>query len=567
MNRLFNFLRITKNPNPGSRRQVPGNRFFSDQSLLSQNPNPNPKTPNLDSGDFTTISDLLANPSFPSGPVLQAALDRTGIEPDPSLLQRIFDHSGSSPKALLSLFFWAERRPGYRSSVAIFNAMVKVLARARQFEPARWLILDRLKKPIEGPDLSTFAILIRRYARAGMSLPAIKTFEFACSLELIKNSNLELNLFEILLDSFCKEGLIREASEYFHARRGMDPSWVPPIQVFNILLNGWSQARQIEHMERLWDEMKKENLKPNVVTYSALVEGYSQMCHVEVAIELLGRMRRDGLEPNAIIYNPIINALGKEGRFKEALGIMERFLVLESGPTITTYNSLVKGFCRAGDLEGATKILKMMISRGIMPTATTYNHLFSYLSKLGKVEEGLNLYTKMLESGYSPDQLTYHLLMKLLCKEERLEQAKQVLKEMKVRGYDLGLCECTMLIHLLCKMHRFEEVLVEFEDMIQRGILPDYITCQTVIDELKKQGMREIARKLYNMISAVPHLVELPNVCVRDKDAFHARRTAIMQKAKAISDTLKACKDSQGLVKHRNQSKNAVMGQRIRTCR
>lgn len=47
---------------------------------------------------------------------------------------------------------------------------------------------------------------------AGMPSPAIRTLEFACSLDLIQCSNSELNLFEILLDSFCKEGLVWEAS-------------------------------------------------------------------------------------------------------------------------------------------------------------------------------------------------------------------------------------------------------------------------------------------------------------------------------------------------------------------
>ncbi|KAI7987098.1 Pentatricopeptide repeat-containing protein [Camellia lanceoleosa] len=374
LSQAFFLLLTSKNPNPSYQKPSHCYRFFSNQSSLSVTgkslirPKPDP---NFDCNDFTTICDLLTNPSSLPGPTLEAALDRTGIELGPPLLQQIFDRFGSSPKLMLSLFLWSERRPGYRSSVDIFNAMIKVFARAREFESAWCLILNRLKRPIEGPNMDTFAILIRRYARAGMPSPAIRTLEFACSLDLICKSNSKLDLFEILLDSFCKEGLVWEASAYIERKRGIDPYWASQFIV---------------------------------VTYGILVQMYCQMCRVEEAVELLDEMKREGIEPDAIVYNPIIDALGEAGRFKEALGMMERFLVLESGPTVSSYNSLVNGFCKAGDLEGANKILKMMISRGFMPTTTTYNYFFRYFSKLGKIEEGLNLYTKMMEYGYTPDR-------------------------------------------------------------------------------------------------------------------------------------------------------------------
>ncbi|KAL6985347.1 hypothetical protein U1Q18_018723 [Sarracenia purpurea var. burkii] len=436
--------------------------------------------------------------------------------------------------------------------------MIKVLARAREFQSAWSIIFGRLKKQMEGPNVDTFSILIRRYARRGMPSIAIRTLEFACSLDLIRKSTSELNLFEILLVSFCKEGLVWEASEYLERKRQIDPYWVPSIHTYNILLKGWFQSGQVECIESIWDEMKRKNVKPSVVSYGTLIEGYCQMSRVGVAIELVEEMIKKRIEPNAIVYNTIINALGEAGRLKEALAMLERFLVLESGPTIYTYNSLVKYFCKAEDLEGANKILKIMISREFIPTTTTYNHFLRYFSKVGKVEEGLNLYTKMMETGYAPDQFTYRLLMNLLCKEERLESAMNVRKEMKARGYDLDSADCTMLVRLLCTMHRFEEAFREFEDMISRGIVPHDGAFQKMIDELKEQGMAEKARKLCDIMVIVPHSTKLPNTCARGEDASRSRRASIVQKAKAMSDILKTCRDPRELVKRKSSSENTL---------
>ena len=81
--------------------------------------------------------------------------------------------------------------------------------------------------------------------------------------------------------------------------------------------------------------MKKNSVKPSVVTYSTLVKGYCRMDRIEVAIELVGEMRMAGIEPNSIVYNSTIDALGEVGKIKEALAMMERFLVLDSGPIIS----------------------------------------------------------------------------------------------------------------------------------------------------------------------------------------------------------------------------------------
>ncbi|WVY90984.1 hypothetical protein V8G54_036498 [Vigna mungo] len=549
----------------------PGNPIIQWPSLPKPNPPPNsnpnpnpapdPTSPNLNA--FSLISNLFTDPSVSPGPVLHAQLDRSAIEPDPASLLAVFHRFGSSPKLLHSLFLWAQTRPGFRPDPNLFDAVVNALAKAREFDVAWKLVLDHVGGDGEEENESlvsvkTFAIMIRRYARAGMSKLAIRTYEFAKDNKSIVDSGSEMSLFEILMDSLCKEGSVREASEYFLWKKELDLSWVPSIRVYNIMLNGWFRSRKLKQGERLWAEMKKENVRPSVVTYGTLVEGYCRMRRVEKALETVGDMSREGIAPNAIVYNPIIDALAEAGRFKEALGMLERFHVLEIGPTDSTYNSLIKGFCKAADLVGASKILKMMISRGFIPSPTTYNYFFRYFSRCGKVEEGMNLYAKLIESGYTPDRLTYHLLVKMLCEEGKLDMAVQVSKEMRHNGYDMDLATSTMLIHLLCKMHRLEEAFAEFEDMIRKGIVPQYLTFQRMKAELKRQGMTEMAQKLCKLMSSVPYSGNLPNTYGGDREDALTRRKSIIRKAKAFSDMLKDCKDPSELRQYRNSLENAV---------
>ncbi|XP_073050944.1 uncharacterized protein [Primulina eburnea] len=538
-------------------------RFESDQLTFSipirplpppSNPSHPPLTPqyhqNPSSSDFARISSLLSNPSIHPGPALEEALTASRINWRPNLLLDIFNHFDSSPKPLFTLFQWAKKQPDYQFSNPVFNAMINSLGKGREFDSAWRLILDQVDGDArERPDFDTFAIMIRRHARSGNPFGAIRAFKYASTLGISCQLNSENNLLEILLDSLCKEGQVRVASEYIDKYKVENPSWSPSIRVYNMLLNGWFRLRKLKHAERLWEHMKKENIKPTVVSYGTLIEGLCRMRRPDMALNLIDEMKMEGVEPNAIVYNPIIDALGEEGRFEEALSMLERFSILESGPTISTYNSLVKGFCKAGDLVAACRILQTMLNKKCVPTLTTYNYFFRYFSKCRKLKDGLTLYTKMIGLGYEPDRLTYHLLVKMLCKEQELDLAMQIITDMRSKGCDLDLSASTMLIHLLCKLRCFDDAIAEFEDMIRRGIIPQYLTYQRMSNELKRRGMPDKAQKLHDLMSSVPHSTKLPDTRTRQRVSSRERKTCILQKAEAMAGILKTSKDRRKLGK------------------
>ncbi|KAI4337368.1 hypothetical protein L6164_015795 [Bauhinia variegata] len=228
------------------------------------NPNPNPNYSrdahsNFSQDDFSTIANLFTDSTISPGPVLETALDGAGIEPGSTLLQAIFDHFDSSPNSLYSLLLWAEKQAGYRPSMLLFNSMINVLAKSREFDSAWTLLLNRMDsdKEVSLVSADTFAIMIRRYAGAGKPQPAIRTFEFARNLKSILDFDSEMSLFEIMLDSLCKEGSVRAASEYFLQRKKIDPRWVPSTQVYNIILNGWFRSRKLKQADRFWATMRK----------------------------------------------------------------------------------------------------------------------------------------------------------------------------------------------------------------------------------------------------------------------------------------------------------------------
>lgn len=477
-------------------------------------------------------------------------LPAAGIDPTPALFQHLRPLLPTLPEsAFPALARWAGA-----------SAAVSLLASGGLFAAAWRLLLSPSSPP---PPLAAFAPIIRRYARLGRAPTALRAFDFLRRhpdrYTVDGDSPAATSLLNMAVDALCKEGHPRAAAELVERWRREEHRSAPDERTYNILLHGWSRARRLDKVGKLWAEMRLAGVRPSVVSYGTLIEALCVMRRPDQATGLLDEMREEGIQANLLTCNPIVYALAQAGRFGDAHKVLEKFPLYGVAPNISTFNSLVLGYCKHGDLAGASSVLKTMMGRGIFPTAKTYNYFFVFFAKNGNVELGMNLYSKMINNGYAPDQLTYNLLIKMLCEANRLELVVQMIQEMRNSGFEPDLATSTMLIHLLCRRHRFEEACAEFEDMFKRGIVPQYITYRMLMKELKRLSLVELVQKLTVLMRSVPHSTKLPG-SYRDKegdDAIEKRKT-ILQKAQAVSDVLKECKDPKELHKLKKDEETDV---------
>jgi pentatricopeptide repeat protein len=469
-------------------------------------------------------------------------LPAAGIAPTPTILQHLRPALPTLPGlAIPALARWA----GAATAVSLLAS--------RGLFAAAWRLLLVQPPSSPPPPLAAFAPLLRRYARLGRTAAAVRAFRFlhghpdrytVGNGDDGSSSAAEVSPLILTVDALCKEGHPRAAAQLVEQLRREDPAWAPDVRTYNVLLNGWSRARRLDKVEKLWAVMRNAGVRPTVVTYGTLIDAHCRMRRPDQAMALLDQMREEGIEAGLLTCNPIVCSLAQAGRFGDAHKVLEKFPLYGVAPNISTFNSLVLGYCKHGNLVGASRVLKAMLGRGISPTARTYNYFFMVFARNCSIELGMNLYSKMVSNGYAPDHLTYHLLVKMLCEANRLELTLQMLQEMRNSGFEPDLATSTMLIHLLCRRHQFEEAFAEFEHMFERGIVPQYITYRMLMKELKRLGLVNLVQKLTDLMCSVPHSTKLPG-SYRDKEGDDAieKKKSILEKARAVSDVLKERKD------------------------
>ncbi|VVB18167.1 unnamed protein product [Arabis nemorensis] len=430
-------------------------------------------------------------------PKLELALDESGVELRPGLIERVLNRCGDAGNLGYRFFVWAAKRPGYCHSYEVYKSMVKILSKMRQFG-AVWALIEEMRK--ENPQLiepELFVVLVRRFASANMVKKAIEVLDEMPKFGLEPDEY----VFGCLLDALCKNGNVKDAAKLFEDMRLRFPS---NLRYFTSLLYGWCREGKMMEAKHVLVQMKEAGFEPDIVVYTNLVSGYAHAGKIADAYDLLKDMRRRGFEPNANCYTVLIQALCKVDRMEEAMRVfieMERY---ECEADVVTYTALVCGFCKWGKIDKCYSVLDDMIKKGLMPSQLTYMHIMAAHEKKEKIEECLELMEKMKEIGYHLDLGVYNVVIRLACKLGEVKEAVQLWNEMEANGLSPGVDTYVIMINGLTSQGTLLEACEHFKEMVSRGLfsVPQYGTLKSLLNALLRAEKLEMAKDVWSCITS-----------------------------------------------------------------
>ncbi|OAY75541.1 Pentatricopeptide repeat-containing protein, mitochondrial [Ananas comosus] len=361
---------------------------------------------------------------------------------------------------------------------AAYDAMVDILGRVRQFDVAWQLIVEMGcgGGGDVGPTPRTFAVLVRRYVAAGMTRQAIRSFD---DMEAFVGREPSSAEFQMLLDTLCKYGHAKVATEIFNKRKS---KYEPDEKTYSILIYGWCKVNQLE-MAQKHASLHPENRFDRTI---------------RAAEDLLKEMGSRGIEPDVTSYSIILHVYSRAHKPELCLHMFRSMREKGICPTVATYTSVVKCLASCGRLEAADKLLDEMSSNGVCPSPATYNCFFKEYRGRNDAEGAMNLYKKMKESGLlsKPDIHTYNILLGMFSKLDRLGTVRELWSDMSESGVGPDLDSYTLLIHGLCEKNKWREACQFFMEMIEKGFLPQKVTFETLYRGLIQADMLRTWRRL-----------------------------------------------------------------------
>jgi len=131
-------------------------------------------------------------------------------------------------------------------------------------------------------------------------------------------------------------------------------------------------------MEKWFEEEKKNNIKPSIVTYTAMIEGYAKLGYTDSALKIFDQLSRDpSVQPNSVTYDSLLGALAKKGDMEIILKYLEEMKSKGFPPSDITYNIMIKACYETAKITEMEEIFAQMKKEQIQPDLITFTTMFT----------------------------------------------------------------------------------------------------------------------------------------------------------------------------------------------
>merc|ERR1719428_1679314 len=328
-------------------------------------------------------------------------------------------------------------------------------------------------------------------------------------------------LFSSVIEACLRVGqldlLSRQMQKY--ARQGGLMALSAPT--YGSMIKAYGQARDVERMWELWNEMEKRQVKPTAVTigcmidalvkngcvedawhlvhdllsdparkalvnnimYSTVLKGFAMTKQTERLFAVYAEIRDQGVQANTITYNTMIDACARCCAMDRVPQLLADMKSANISPDQITYGTLVKGHCLSGSVDQAFEILAQMRAEGKhKPDEILYNSLLDGCAKEHRLEDAMALYEEMKQANVLPSNFTLCTLVKLLGRARRLEQAFAMVEELSAKnGLKPNIQVFTCLIQACIHNRQLHRALELHDEVIEANCEPDQKTYTVLV--------------------------------------------------------------------------------------
>ncbi|XP_040377345.1 pentatricopeptide repeat-containing protein At1g73400, mitochondrial-like [Oryza brachyantha] len=451
----------------------------------------------------------------------EAALDALHAELTTPLVADVLHRLRYEEKLAFRFFVWASHQDGYEHEAAMYNDVIDILCgtryKARQFG-VLCDVLDHMKRHrTRSVPVDDLLGILRAYTEKHLT----HLRKLAKKRRVRMRTPPETDALNVLLDGFCKCGMVREAEAVFsRVKRKL----LGNAETYSILFFGWCRARDPKRAMKVLEEMIEMKHTPENFTYNSAIDSFCSAGLVSEARELFEFMRTEGStisSPTAKTYSIMIVALAKAGQMEECFELISDMRKCGCMPDVSTYKDLIEGMCLVGKLDAAYCVLEEMAKAGFPPDIVTYNCFLKVLCSLQKADDALELCERMIDAHCEPSVHTYNMLMVMFFEMGEPDRAINIWIEMDNRGCHRAVDTYETMIDGLFDSGRTEDATSLLDEVINRGMKLSYKKFDAIMLQLSAVGNLGAIHRLSE------HMRRFYNVAM-------SRRFAITQKKKSI---------------------------------
>lgn len=429
---------------------------------------------------------------------------------------------------------------GMPASLVTYHGLLKAKVQSGDSRAA-WRLVDEMVNVRLAPNAVTCSILLKTCTNNNST-------DLARVMDLINSMDASVDevLFASVAEACIRTGRLDLLSKWArqHKRSGGFQNLSAPT--YGSMIKAYGQARDVDQVWALWEEMMSRQVQPtsitlgcmvealvmnrctdpawdlvqklwkdenhktllNTVIYSTILKGFAMSKQPDRLQSLYEEMQTRGIPCNTITYNTMLNAFAQCGAMHRVPQLLEDMKAAAPPvePDIITYSTMVKGFCAVGDLDKGLQLLQAMELDGkFAPDEVMYNSLLDGCAKQHRLDDALKLLSNMRTSGVAPSNYTLSIMVKLLGRARRLKQAFSTVKELcEEYGFRANIQVYTCLIQACFHNRHHAKAIALLDQIIQEGVVPDQKTYVSLVRGCLQAGVIDKAAEVVRAAHHAP---------------------------------------------------------------
>ncbi|KAF8377643.1 hypothetical protein HHK36_031026 [Tetracentron sinense] len=196
------------------------------------------------------------------------------------------------------------------------------------------------------------------------------------------------------------------------------------IQVENSMIDMYSKCGSLEDGLKVFRFMKKRSL----ISWTAMMGGLAHHGRTNEVIQLFEEMKREGLKPNKVTYTCVLSACNHGGLLDLGQGVYDS---MEMEPETEHLICMVHILAGARRFEEAEEFIE---KSGSKFRELLWQAFLVTCKNSGECERGVKVAEKIMEKGLRAEPLTLVLLSNVFAAAGRWEEVGKLREDMRERG-------------------------------------------------------------------------------------------------------------------------------------
>ncbi|XP_015963039.1 pentatricopeptide repeat-containing protein At3g12770 [Arachis duranensis] len=230
---------------------------------------------------------------------------------------------------------------------------------------------------------------------------------------------------EFVLDVFVQNGLLAlyaKCGQIGNARVVFNRLCDRTIVSWTSIISGYAQNGEAMEALRLFDQMRKTDVKPDWIALVSILRAYTDVDDLEQGRSLHGCIIKMGLEDESDLHISLIALYAKCGQVTVARSFFDQ---METNNVIM-WNAMISGYAKNGHAEKAVQLFHDMIRRNIRPDSVTVRSAVLACAQVGSIGLAQWMDDYVTASKYRTDIFVNTTLIDMYAKCGSVEFARRV---------------------------------------------------------------------------------------------------------------------------------------------